>query len=81
MAFSKPEFSTNIPFSVLEYQDTSLEDLDCEFELGLVLGNHFECGEILAPTLRELDVGFLTGGVTAVEMIYFTVLLELMQDD
>lgn len=81
MATPEPEFSADISFSILENQDTGLENFDRKFDWGLVLTNHLEGGEVLASALGEVDVGFLTGGDASEELILFTLLLKLVEHD
>jgi len=62
----KPEFTTDVPLSVLEHKYTRLEYLDSKFNIRLAFWNHFECGKVLASSLGEIDVGLLARAYASV---------------
>ncbi len=79
MALSESEFSTHIPFSILEYQNGSLENLDSKLEF-LILSHKFHCVQV-HMSLSQVHVGFFARGEAPEHLVQLLVLDHLVQDD
>ena len=81
MSFSEPEFSTNIPFSILEYQNTSFEDLDGKFHIWSILRYHLKCRKVLAPAFSQIHIGLFSSGNAPVHLCDLVIFFEFMDNN